>query len=66
MTKCEALVKLLRHGAMTWGELLDCTRWQGGTLHRAIVNAEAVGWVRRRNARGGFIYELVEGPCNRV
>lgn len=50
---------------MTWGELLGCTRWQGCTLHRAIVNAEEVGWVRRRNARGVYINELVEGPCSR-
>lgn len=48
MTRTYALKRVLEHGAMSYADLLDCTRWTGRVLSRTLQQCMATGVVVRR------------------
>lgn len=64
MTRTYALRRLLEHGPMNRDELLQCTRWTGRQLSRALECVQATGLVVRLRVQGqqarnrAFVYEV--------
>lgn len=66
MTRTYALKRLLEHGAMSWGDLRDCTRWTGSALSKTLQQCMASGVVVRRTLPGraarnrAWLYEVAQ------
>lgn len=58
MTRQYALCMLLEHGAMSRAELRECTGWRPAVLRSALAACLAKGWLRLRNRRGGYLFEV--------
>ena len=60
MTRTYALKRLLEHGALTYTEILEVTRWEKKSAKDAIKKLLKCGLVKRTTVHGcaRFCYEL--------
>lgn len=59
MTRKHALYNLLKHGPMTAVQLTECTKWHRSSVYKNLDLLIEHGTVRRVNAIGGYLFEVV-------
>ena len=63
MTKQHAIKRLLQHGAMTFAEICNCTRWTEDEVDDALWACIEAGDVVHGVESGVVRYEAVDSLC---